>query len=133
MLDIEIKTIPHNEQRYETCGDYYDDGDVKRFRVSELEDWRYEFLVAVHELIEEALTRYHGIPEPLIKEFDVVYESDKSEGLIPMENEPGDDPRAPYWQEHQLSTGIERTLAALLKVNWQEYEEACLALPRRGK
>ena len=45
------------------------------------------------------------------------------------EDEPGDDPRAPYVVQHCIATGVERILAALLGVSWKRYEEAINRLP----
>lgn len=127
MLDIEIKTIPHQEHRYPTVGDYWDEGSKEVFRVSELEDWRYEFLIAFHELTEKALCRVKGISVADIDAFDIEYEK----GRVPddKESEPGNDPSAPYYREHQLAMGLERTMAALLDVDWIVYEKCWKGMP----
>ena len=63
-MEIHIKTIPHDTQRYPTVGDYWtSSAGVEEVRVSEMPDWRYEALVAVHELIEMILTKHRGIAE----------------------------------------------------------------------
>jgi hypothetical protein len=36
-------------------------------------------------------------------------------------SEPGDDPRAPYYREHQFASGMERLMAAELGIDWQQY------------
>lgn len=118
MLNIEIKTLPHSEQRYSTTGDYFMDGDKLCFRVSEIGDEKYELLVAVHELIERILCQNRGIRDLQIDEFDMSSGAD----------EPGDDPNAPYHREHVFATCIERLLAHELGVEWDDYERAMAKL-----
>ena len=118
-LNIEIKTIPHQDQRYDTCGDWLIDGDNITILVSDLGDWRLEYLVADHELREALLCRHRGISPKVVDDFDTSW---KSEG------EPGDDPQAPYKREHFFATSIERLTAAELDVDWAEYEGKLNAL-----
>jgi hypothetical protein len=120
-VKIHIESIPHEQQRYPTVGDYWeDDAGVEQVRVSELADWRHEALVAVHELVEWILTKHRDISEPAISEFDVAFERDREHALVL--GEPGDDPRAPYRREHFFATNVERLLAAELDVDWRAYE-----------
>ena len=78
---MEIKTIPHSEQRYETCGDYWvDENGVQQVRISELNDWRYEVLIAVHEIVELSLARDRSIDEDEITKFDIKFEQAKARG-----------------------------------------------------
>lgn len=124
MLKIFIQSIPHNEQRYRTVGDYWDEeGGVQQVRVSEMPDWRWEFLIGVHELIEKALTGHRQIDERQISEFDIEFEKRRDEGK--EFGEPGDAPGSPYRREHYFATNIERLLAAELGVDWFEYEQYC--------
>jgi hypothetical protein len=119
-MRIIIETIPHKAQRYETVGDWRKDqaGNLC-ITVSELNDWRLEALVAVHELIEALLCRADGVTEDEVDHFDFNFNG---------EAEPGDDPDAPYYEQHQRASGYERLLAADLQVNWAEYEKAIDAL-----
>ena len=80
----------------------------------------YEFLVAVHELIEQYLCKKRNIKEPDISAFDIEFEKNRQPG---NEDEPGDDPSAPYRKEHFFATSIERLIAAELGVDWQEYDK----------
>lgn len=121
MTRIQIESIPHESQRYPTVGDYWDDENgVEQIRVSEMGDWRYELLVAVHELIEKALTKHRGIAEEHISTFDINFENARAEGRAI--GEPGDHPHAPYRNEHFFATNLERLLAAELDVDWFEYD-----------
>ena len=114
-MRIVIETIPHKAQRYPSCGDWLYEGNTLKIFVSKTRDWRYSFLVAVHELIEAGLCKRAGITQEAVDKFDMKF---KGKG------EPGDDPKAPYRQQHAVATDIERYLATMLKVNWQKYEAA---------
>ena len=125
MLNIEIKTIPHLQHRYPTVGDYYyEDGKTKIF-VSDMQNEKYEFLVAAHEMIEEFLTKVRGIKEEQINEFDIEFEKNRKKGDL---SEPGDSLFAPYYNEHKFATFIEELLALEMGVNWEEYEKAIINL-----
>ena len=119
-MRINIEVIPHEQQRYPTVGDYWMEDGVQQVRVSRLPDWRYEILVAVHEIIELAITKHRGIPEAAISEFDVEFERLRESGL--RTGEPGDHPDSPYCKEHFFATNVERLLASELDVSWFEYE-----------
>ena len=121
MLNIDIKTIPHNRQRYPTCGDYWRDKHKVHFRISDMKDKDYEFLIAIHELIEHHLCEQRGIDLYSIDEFDKKYEKDRKKGDV---SEPGNDPKAPYYLEHQFATKIEKLIAKELGVIWDEYDKA---------
>ncbi len=127
-MDICIKTIPHTEQNYDTVGDYWTNEDgLVEFRISKIGD-DYEFLVLIHELIEQYLTKRRGITEKSICEFDVQYEEERKKGLHPKDAEPGDDLKAPYRKEHKFATLLERLLAHELGVDWEEYEDIVMSL-----
>ena len=120
-FNANIRAIPHQRHRYETVGDWYTNKltgtlDVK---VSQMEDWRYEFLVAVHELIEAGLCRHANVTENQVDRFDMRFTG---------EGEPGDSPLAPYYQQHQVATVIERDLCKLLGLEWDKYDEAVNSL-----
>ena len=49
---ILIRSIPHKKHRYETVGDYYTLKNGKTVvHVSDMHNWKYEFLCAIHELV----------------------------------------------------------------------------------
>lgn len=118
---ITITTVPHDKQRYETCGDYYEKGGHLAFKISHLSSWKYEFLIALHELIEAHICRSRGITDDEITNFDLEFEKEREDGKWKNDEEPGDDPRAPYHEEHQFATAIERLTALALGVNWSDY------------
>lgn len=123
-MEIHIKTIPHSQHRYETCGDYwYDENGILQIRVSDMGNEKYETMVAIHELVEERLTKWRGITEQQIMDFDVEYEKQRMECLEPHNLEPGFDNNAPYRQEHTLATGIEMMICAYAGLSWFDYEQ----------
>jgi len=127
MRDVLMKFIPLEGMRYSSAGDWIQrisgGWDIK---VLNLEDWRYRFLISVHEFIEMALCVQRGIDDQVVTEFDVAFEKNRKPG---DDSEPGDDPKAPYFREHQLASEIEKRLAAELGVDWESYEHAvCNAL-----
>ena len=116
-----IETIPHEYQRYETVGDYVtDDFGQSHIRISNMKNWRYEMLVAIHEMLEQRLCMEAGMAEQDITLFDLKYEQSRPEGDT---TEPGDSKDAPYYTQHQLATRIEKFIAGELGVNWDVYEK----------
>lgn len=119
-MNIEIKSIPHKKQRYETCGDYFEGPKGKmNLRISHTND-DYDFLIALHELIEWKLTQKNGISIGDIDAFDKSFEKKRKKGNF---DEPGNDPEAPYHNEHMFATYIEKLLADELGIDWDEYEK----------
>lgn len=126
-MNVNIKIIPHDQQRYPTVGDWWLDqnGDLQ-IRVSKLSDPRREHLIAFHEYAEFLMCQEAGITAKMVDDFDTKYEADRHPD---NEDEPGDDPSAPYVKQHCIATGFERMLAGELGVCWKEYEEELSALP----
>jgi len=121
-MEIHIKTIPQENHRYETIGDYwYDTEGVLQVRVTEMPEI-YAKMVIVHELIEEALTKHRGCTEQEIMDFDLYYESRRKQGLVDNISEPGFDNNAPYLKEHTLSTSVEMQMCALAGISWNDYD-----------
>lgn len=128
-MKINIETIPHDAQRYPTCGDYwYDEEGILQIRVSDMGDERYETMIAIHELCEERLTKWKGITEQQIMDFDLKYEKQRSDCLEPHNLEPGFDNESPYRHEHTLATGIEMMLCAYAGLSWFDYEQSVNSL-----
>lgn len=123
MVGIDIRFIPHSRQRYETVGDWLvaADGTIRIF-VSRMSNPRHEFLVAAHEVIESFMCIYVcGINVKDIDSFDKKYEADRLRGKYRSDQEPGDDPDAPYRLPHFIATTVERVLATFLGVDWGKY------------
>lgn len=126
MLNIQIKTIPHHFQEYDTVGNYWRDvndcgAEALEIRVSRMRDRRHEFLVALHELIEAFLCDWRRTPFAKITRFDIEYERSRRRGET---MEPGDSARSPYRREHRFAERIERIVADELEVDWPQYNRA---------
>lgn len=128
-MRIVIEVIPHNDQRYNTAGDWWiDDNGDWQIRVSRISrdvndlHRRMEFLIGIHELVELALCARAYITEETVTEFDEWFAKEGNAG------EPGDDITAPYYLQHQIATGIERIMAAHLGVGWKHYDDLVNAL-----
>ena len=119
-----LRVIDHHQQRYDTCGDWRLWPKLTDVSVSSLPDRRYEFLVAIHELIEAELCRHRGITEAEVTDWDTVKFRDSRNPYMAETDEPGDDPAAPYHREHMFASKIERLLADELSVVWADYEVA---------
>lgn len=128
-MKITIETIPHDQQRYPTCGDWqFVKPDELAIRVSEMGNPDYSFLIGIHEAVEAWLAVKRSGPgvEKQLDAFDMAYEDARKDG---DESEPGDDIECPVYLEHQVATGIERILAGLLGVDWNIYNSAVEDLP----
>lgn len=122
--EICVKVVPMSEMRYPSVGDYwYDENGVLQVRIADLGEKRMNRCVLMHELNEVFVTEHHGIIEQDIMAFDVRFEKEREEGKWRDDQEPGDDPRAPYRKEHRFSENCERQLALALDVDWEEYTE----------
>lgn len=125
---ISVEVIPHAAQNYESCGDYMtDDSGLMHVSVSDMGNPDYEFLVAIHEIVEAKLCQKRGITDAEITAFDVEFEDKRKPGDV---SEPGDQPLAPYASEHCTATAVERLMCAALGVSWQDYESAVLRLSK---
>lgn len=115
-MRITIETIPHSNQRYNTCGDWQLDSEGNlSIKISEMPKTGTpgEMAVALHELVEVMLCILRGITQEEVDEFDLNYSG---------EGEAGDEPEAPYCQEHNIATGIERIFASEAGITWKNYE-----------
>ncbi len=129
-MNINIQTIPHQEQRYNTVGDYWErqtpeGATVVEVRISVLPNPLFERLILIHELVEYFLVSLAGIPIQAIDDFDIAFEAQREPSDL---GEPGDQRQAPYYHQHQMATVIERLCAFLLGVDWQDYEDAVNSL-----
>lgn len=119
-MKITIQTIPHSDQRYDTVGDWIFDAQGNlEITVSEMGNDNFAFLVGIHEAIEAWLCRHDGVKEEDVSAFDQAFEG---------AGEPGDDPDAPYREQHFIATSIERILSQAIDVDWADYGTAVDAL-----
>ncbi len=118
-----IHTVPHHQQRYDTCGDYVKRRDeVIEFRISELKDERMEALIAIHEIVEQTLCKAKGISIDQIDTFDLTFNGS---------GEPGDSVHSLYRDQHRIATIIERIIAGELGIDWNEYEKVIDSLGKK--
>ena|SRR5712692_6595178 len=114
MKRIAIEFIENVDQRYDTCGDYWEEPQTLEMRITKYRNEKYAHLILIHELVEMLLARQRGIKFSVIDEFDLMYLD---------EGEPGNDPSAPYHKEHIFATHIEKLCAQEMGVDWTEYEK----------
>jgi hypothetical protein len=126
-MRIQMISIPHERQRYNTVGDWRLSHNGIHITVSHTTD-DYTFLVGIHEAIEAYLCRKRGIQEEVVTAFDMEFEMKRESGNV---DEPGDSVDAPYQREHFFATSVERLIASELGVNWVEYSHAIESFKER--
>lgn len=122
MKKIIIETIESQDQRYPTCGDYWEEEDAIHFRITKQEKEEYEILIFVHEFIEFMLTRDRGIHEGDITKYDIQWNKEFEEGHD-KSDEPGNEHDCIYKKEHRFAENIERALAHEMGIDWFEYDK----------
>ena len=126
---IIIEVIPHDQHRYETVGDWFTDADgIIHVRVSDMNNSKYEMLVAIHELIEMVLCEWAEVTEKQVDEFDMIYENGREQGVRDEFSEPGFDEDAPYRIQHTFASSVELGMCAIGGLSWNDYEAAINAL-----
>jgi hypothetical protein len=128
-MRIVIETIPNADQRYPTVGDWWwtPEGNLE-VRISDMGNWKYEFLVAYHELLEAMLCKDRGITIDEVDAFDKNFEEERERGLHTIDEEPGYAYDSPYKEEHFIAESVERIAANQLKVDWNTYEKTVMEL-----
>lgn len=122
-MKITIETIPHENQRYRTLGDWiFDENGNLNILVSETGNDDYNLAIAIHEMAEAIKCREYGIDERDVYGFDLAFEEERELKLHGEFDEPGDDVRAPYHNEHLLATKIEKSVIEHLGHSWEDYE-----------
>ncbi len=124
-LLLKVELVNHGEQRYSTCGDWQIDTDgCICIKVSDTGFRIDALLVGIHEAVEAILCREHGVKEADVDAFDV--EFNRTHDL--SEEEPGEDPGAPYRREHATADVVERIVALEAGVVWRKYDDRVNAL-----
>lgn len=108
------------------CGDWFRDeqGD---FRIQvcvpegtpadhSLLDDPTSLLIALHELVEVALCSLDGVSQEQVDAFDIEFERKRLAGERFPEAEPGDDPGAPYREQHRKAMLIEHLVAQFMGI-----------------
>ena len=113
---IILEIIDHQDQRLHVPGDWFftPDGNLT-VRISDLGDWRYNFLVMRHEMDEAILCHFNRITTEMVDE-------DQKKG------KPSDDPDsfsgypgARLQNQHNDALAAEWQMSRLLKVDWKLY------------
>ncbi len=120
IFNMIVLTVPDNQQPYKTPGSYFwnEKGQLV-IKVSEMNNWKYSYLVAIHEIVESQLCIEHGIPLTAIDSFDRQWHYIPGSSI----EEPGADPRAPYHKEHMKSLEIEENMCKALGEQWIPYNK----------
>lgn len=124
-------TIPHKNQQYDTAGNYGEDSkDSVWFEISQMEDWRYEALVFLHEIVEYILVKDRKIKIKDIDKFDMetVFKVDPDNS-----DDPGNSLSSPYYWEHKFATKIERMMCKELGIQWSKYDNSFKKLKWKPK
>lgn len=138
--EIDWKVLPHEEQRYETSGDWWWEGDTLHVRISRMSDWRYEFCCGLHEVVEAVLCRHMGISHETVDAFDMDYERvhqlywtapdllSHPEAYpcgcpIQRLSDPGSDVHSPYRIPHLIAEAVESIAVRALRVEWDAYDQ----------
>lgn len=116
---IRVMNQPAKFMRYPTAGDYFDSPTGWHIDLANLPDWRMEAVLLIHELVEMILSKHHGIEWAEIDRFDM---------SNPHLDDPGACPKAPYHKEHMAAETIEKQIAMLLGIKWEDYIKAQDAL-----
>lgn len=117
---VTIEVVAHENQRYPTAGDWVMDGEDLMIFVSETGNDNYNYLLMVHELVEALLCERDDIEQSLVDKFDRNYEKKRKKGDL---SEPGDNPNAPYYEQHQVATLAEKIVALQMLIDWPSYED----------
>lgn len=115
-----INTQPIETMRYPTVGDWLepmelgmDDTVLFEVKTADTGNLDYNFLIALHEMVEQYLCYRNGITDEKVTEFDKAH----------LGEDPGLNSKAPYHEHHMTATEIEAIMATALGVNWVKYED----------
>jgi hypothetical protein len=122
-MKIVISVIPHNEQRYNTVGDWQFalNGDLL-INVSDLGNDYYNYLVARHEMDEAILCRRFHVDEEEVTKYDLANPDTAGNDTL------SDNLDSPYFDYHNDALASEWQFGRLLGVDWADYT---LAVERR--
>ena len=117
---ILIRFIQPENHRYSTCGDWLYDAEshTVEVRVSLMGDWRSELAVAIHEALEAVACVAADVSEVDVTVFDELFNRAEHND----NEEPGDDPKAPYHKQHVAATAVEKSVCQSLELYWDFHE-----------
>lgn len=123
-----VMRVSLQENRFTTLGDWKETPQGFIITYTGMADWKYEFLVLIHEFTEWAICQRYRVPTYKCDAFDALWEAELKQGLHKLGDEAGFDRRCPYREGHVWGARMERLFAFLLGVRWKKYCEACDAL-----
>jgi hypothetical protein len=118
---VKLMIVPVREMRYRTLGDWQitpanpeiELPELIHVFVANLGDDRFNFLVAIHELIEAFLCKQAGITQQVVDAWDLTHlESD----------DPGSAKDCPYMYQHHVATKVELLVMCAANISLVEYE-----------
>lgn len=123
-MHITIQTAPPDLIRNKQVGDWR----ISKYSLAVLVSLAIpneasQLAVGIHELIEAFLCRANNITDGEVCTFDEQFEAGREEGLHRQDEEPGDDPNCPYWEEHQAATFVERAVCAAIGLPWSTHSQ----------
>ncbi len=104
-MNIAIETVPRDQMRYATDGDWFDRDGVLVIRVPDDLPADEAWLIALHEMVESKLCEKAGVTEARVDAFDFAFQD---------AGEPGDHPHAPYRIQHRQAMMVEHMAALFL-------------------
>lgn len=117
---VSFERRPHKGMRYDTLGDwFYDDNGLLRVIVATDDgiapiSTKEQKLILLHELIEVWLCEEEGITQKMVDDFDFAWDHRGDPEVHAIDDEPGDDPRAPYRIQHRRAMIMEHLFANFL-------------------
>lgn len=124
-MNITIKTVPNEAIKVRhgfTGADWWWDeaGDLQVRVAAELTDWREAMALAMHEAAEGLMCKHLGVTVAQVDDYDAKFEREHpGDGTTNV----GDLHDCPYRLPHNAATAIERVLAGVLGVSWQDYDD----------
>lgn len=123
-MKIIIQSVPPHLIRSNQSGDWSYTEDSILALVDEGLPPESQVAIGIHEVIEAWRCREREITDREVCAFDDQYEAERKEGKHNPNDEPGDDPAAPYRGQHMDATHAERAVCHALGITWQEHERA---------
>ena len=77
--------------------------------------------ILLHEIIESFLCWTHGVKEADVSKFDQEWFTGKHED----NEEPGNDPKSPYREQHKIAETFEQGFIAACGMTWDKHSENC--------
>ena len=123
-MEITLKSVEPRKVRANQCGDWHwgADGSLLVSVRNDLSK-NTQLLIALHEFIEAILCKKAGISDAQVTGFDIAFELEREAGKHKEDDENGDDPRAPYHQEHINATAMEMFMCSMLGLTWKEHSK----------